>query len=163
MLKLKQTNNVGVVKLEVLLFFLLWLTYGLTINSDNLYEYNLQQIGVEALVERGQFYLDGSQSPYLYPRADVFLHEGRKYAAKQPGQSMAGAVAYFPLHALGFSYVKNYFLTSALITFLTASLATAISGVAVFRVARALTKNSSTLFWSLATALAYGLATNIFP
>ena len=84
-------------RLQVLLFLFLWLAYGAAINSDNLSKFNLQQIGVAAIVERHQFYLEGSDVPELFPQGDVFLFQGHKYAAKQPGQFMAGAVVYWVL------------------------------------------------------------------
>ena len=148
--------------MEWLLFLTLWLTYGLVINSENLGAFGLQQAGVEAYVERHHFYLEGSQVPPLQvrPVVDAFLHDGHIYPAKQPGQFMAGACAYFVLHAFGLSYAGNYLLTAALVTFLTASLATAASAVAVFRIARGFAAES--FFWPLLTALAYGLGTTIF-
>jgi hypothetical protein len=81
----------------------------------------LQQAAVEAYVERRHLYLEGSQVPRLQiqPVVDAFLYQGHIYPAKQPGQFMAGAFAYFPLHALGLSYADNYLLTAALVTFLT--------------------------------------------
>ncbi|HYN86319.1 MAG TPA: hypothetical protein VER32_13810 [Pyrinomonadaceae bacterium] len=145
------------------LFLTLWLGYGLTVNSSNLYEFNLQQIGVEAIAERGNFYLEGSRVPELVPRGDVFLHGGRKYAAKQPGQFMAGALAYTLLRPFGVSYVADYPLASALVTFLTASLVTALAGLAVFRLARSLDPEPERLSRPLAVALAYGFATTAFP
>ncbi len=75
-----------ITRVEVVLFLFLWLAYGAAINSDNLVKFNLQQIGVEAIVERHQFYLEGSDVPELWPGGDVFLYQGHKYAAKQPGQ-----------------------------------------------------------------------------
>ena len=92
-------------KVELSLFFCLWFAYGAVVNSRNQYEFNLQQAGVEAIVERHHFYLEGSSTPrlqmqvYYYdgnkPFGDVFAHDGHQYAAKQPGQFMAGAVAWF--------------------------------------------------------------------
>ncbi|MCA1593938.1 MAG: hypothetical protein LC754_15065 [Acidobacteria bacterium] len=150
-------------RLEVFLFLLLWLAYGAVINSDNLLQFNLQQIGVEAIVERGHFYLEGSASTHLQPLGDVFLHDGHKYAAKQPGQFMAGAVVYAVLRAAGLTYTDNYPLTSALVTFFTTSLVFAASAVAVFRIARALARDERALFWPTLTTLAYALATTVFP
>src|SRR5882724_4096426 len=103
-----------ITRVEVVLFLCLWLGYGAAINSDNLIKFNLQQIGVEALVERHQFYLEGSAVPELWPGGDVFFYQGHKFAAKQPGQSMAGASVYWVLNALGLRYANNYLLTSAL-------------------------------------------------
>jgi len=161
------------VRLRVLLFLVLWLAYGAAINSSNLLEFDLQQIGVEAIVERGHFYLEGSTSPQLQPRGDVFEYNGHKYAAKQPGQFMSGAIVYFLLHKLGLNYVNHYLLTSALVTFLTTSLILAASGVALFGLARTMTADSHSLshaapvggrtgtplFWPLAATLSYTLAT----
>jgi hypothetical protein len=148
---------------EILLFLSVWLVYGLTINSRNLEAFTLQQMGVEAIVERGTFYVEGSRSPQLQPLGDVFVYEGHKYAAKQPGQFMTGALVYFVLHALGFSYTENYLTTSALVTFFTASLMTALSSVVVFRLARALVKEKSQPLWPLSIALLYGWGTLAFP
>jgi hypothetical protein len=150
-----------ITRVEVVLFLFLWLGYGAAINSDNLVKFNLQQIGVEAIVERHQFYLEGSAVPDLFPQGDVFLYQGHKYAAKQPGQSMVGAVVYWVLRALGLRYADNYLLTSALVTFFTTSLVLAASAVAVFRISRKLAKNTQ-LFWPMLTTGAYALATTVF-
>lgn len=150
-------------RLEILLFLFVWLVYGLTINSRNLEAFGLQQMGVEAIVERGHFYLEGSRAPQLQPLGDVFVYKGHKYAAKQPGQFMTGALVYYFLHAFGLTYVKHYLITSALVTFLTAALLTALSVVALFRLAREMAgANSTALFWPLVTALIYGLATTVY-
>jgi hypothetical protein len=159
-------------RLRVLLFFVLWLAYGAAINSSNLVEFDLQQIGVESMVERGHFYLEGSTSPHLQTKGDVFEYNGHKYAAKQPGQFMAGAVVYFLLHKLGLNYVNNYLLTSALVTFFTTSLILAASGLALFGLARSMTADGQSLlhdtganrggeplFWPLAATLSYALGT----
>jgi len=152
----------SVARVELLLFLFLWLAYGTAINSDNLVKFNLQQIGVEAIVERHQFYLEGSAVPQLWPQGDVFLFEGHKYAAKQPGQFMAGAAVYWVLRGFGLRYQDHYLLTAALITFFTTSLVLAASAVAVFRIARRLTHSRQSLFWPLLTAGAYGLGTTVF-
>jgi len=149
-------------RFRVLLFLLLWFAYGAAINSSNLLEFGLQQIGVEAMVERGHFYPEGSTSPHLQTKGDVFEYRGHKYAAKQPGQFMAGAVVYFVLHKLGLSYVNHYLLTAALVTFLTTSLVLAASAVALFEVARELAADGTRLFWPLAATISYALATTAF-
>jgi hypothetical protein len=157
------SGAVSMIRMEVLLFLLVWFAYGVVINSDNLLKFNLQQIGVEAIVERHQFYLEGSTAPELHPLGDVFFHQGHKFAAKQPGQFMAGALVYSVLNAFGLRYVNNYLLTSALVTFFTTSLVLALSAVAVFRIAQELTKDSMSLFWPMLTTFAYALATTAFP
>jgi hypothetical protein len=150
-------------RLEIFLFLLVWLVYGLTINSRNLEAFNLQQMGVEAIVERGSFYVEGSRSPKLQPLGDVFVYQGHKYAAKQPGQFMTGALCYFFLHLFGLDYINNYLMTSALVTFFTASLMTALAAVALYRLALAMAKDGSSRFWPLLTALLYAFATTMFP
>ncbi len=152
----------SITRVEVVLFLFLWLGYGAAINSDNLVNFNLQQIGVEAIVERHQFYLEGSSAPELFPQGDVFLYQGHKYAAKQPGQSMVGAVVYWVLRALGLRYADNYLLTSALVTFFTTSLVLAASAVAVFGISRKLTADAQALCWPILTTFAYALATTVF-
>ncbi|HZT60059.1 MAG TPA: hypothetical protein VFA21_15730 [Pyrinomonadaceae bacterium] len=138
--------------------------YGAAINSGNLEAFGLQQAGVEAYVERHHLYVEGSRVERLKvrPVGDAFVREGHVYPAKQPGQLMAGACAYFPLHALGLSYADDFLLTAALVTFLTASLVTAASAVAVFRTAREFATGESSIFWPLLAALSYGLATTAF-
>ena len=163
-------------RLGALLFVLLWLAYGIAINSSNLLAFDLQQIGVEAMVERGHFYLEGSAAPQMQTKGDVFEYRGHNYAAKQPGQFMAGAVVYFFLHKFGLSYSNHYLLTSALVTFFTSSLVLAASGVALFNIASEMTAQSrgllhstraaragTPLFWPLATTLSYAFATTVFP
>jgi hypothetical protein len=151
-------------RLEWLLFLTLWFAYGVAINSRNLEAFGLQQAGVEAYVERQHLYLEGSRVERLHvqPVVDAFLYQGHIYPAKQPGQFMAGACAYFPLHALGLSYAADYLLTAALVTFLTASLVTAASSVAVFRLAREFAPDDSSPFWPFLAALSYGLASTAF-
>ncbi|MEP6568943.1 MAG: hypothetical protein ABJC10_04145 [Acidobacteriota bacterium] len=169
-------HHTSIRRLQVLLFLLLWLAYGCAINSSNLLEFDLQQVGVEAMVERGHFYLEGSASPRMQTKGDVFEYRGHKYAAKQPGQFMAGSVVYFLLRRLGLSYSSQYLLTSALVTFFTSSLVLAASGVALFIIARELTakgrsllhptravRAGTTICWPLATTLCYAFATTVFP
>jgi hypothetical protein len=149
---------------QLLLFLFLWFGYGLAINSGNLTAFGLQQAGVEAYVERHRLYLEGSQVELLkvQPVVDAFLYNGHIYPAKQPGQFMVGAVAYFPLHLLGLKYSNHYLLTAAIVTFLTASLGTALGGLAVFRIVLLL-QDSKELFWPITTTLVYAFATTVFP
>lgn len=141
----------------------MWLVYGLTINSRNLEAFSLQQMGAEAIVERGTFYLEGSSAPQLQPRGDVFNYAGHKYAAKQPGQFMTGALVYFFLHLFGLDYVNNYLMTSALVTFFTASFVAALSAVALYRISREMTEEGASGLWPLCASLLYATATTIFP
>jgi hypothetical protein len=157
------------VRLSVLLFLLLWFAYGAAINSSNLLDFDLQQIGVEAMVERHHFFLEHEIPHHRQSKGDVFTYEGHNYAAKQPGQFMVGALVYFLLHKLGLSYVNNYLLTSALVTFFTTSFVLAVSGVAFLGIARELTADEHgilhprrPLIWPLAATLSYAFATTAF-
>jgi hypothetical protein len=157
--------------LELSLFLFVWSVCGVAINSANLSAFNLQQAGIEAMVERRQFSLEGSATPqfkikvYYYedgrPFGDTFMYNGRQYAAKQPGQFMAGAVVYFFLRLFGLSYLNNYTLTSALVTLFTSSLAIAAAALAVFRITRLFTSGES-LSWPLASAIFYAFGTTAF-
>ena len=155
---------------ELSLFLCLWFAYGVALNSRNQSAFNLQQAGVEAIVERRQFKLEGSATPQLQlhvyydgdrPFSDVFLYHGSQYANKQPGQFLAGACAYFFLHLFGLSYARNYLLTSALVSFFTTSLVTAAAAVAVFATVRELIDDEK-LCWPMTCALIYGLGTVVF-
>ncbi len=154
---------------ELSLFFCLWFAYGITVNSRNQFEFNLQHAGIEAIVERHHFYLEGSLTPRFQikvyydsdkPFGDTFLYRDHQYPAKQPGQFMAGAIAYFFLRLLGLDYLHHYLLTAALVSWLTSSLVTALAAVAVFKTVRLFDEES--IFWPLVSALVYGLGTTAF-
>lgn len=157
--------------LELSLFLFVWCACGLAINSANLNAFNLQHAGIEAMAQRRQLSLEGSETPqfqikvYYYddgrPFGDTFMYNGRQYAAKQPGQFMVGAVVYFFLRLLGLSYLSNYILTSALVTFFTSSLATAVASLAVFKISRSFTSEES-LVWPLTSAIVYAFGTTAF-
>ncbi|HEV7699386.1 MAG TPA: hypothetical protein VGO43_04090 [Pyrinomonadaceae bacterium] len=156
--------NAGTRRLGWLLFLSLWLAYGVAINSSNLEAFALQQAGVEAYVERGHLYVEGSSVERLKvrPGGDTFSYGDHIYPGKQPGQFMVGALAYASLVALGLSYPGNYLLTAALVTLLTGSLVTAAAAVAVFHAVRVLAGDGAGLFWPLLAALSYGLGSTAF-
>jgi len=145
--------------IEIILFLSLWLLYGATINSSNLEEFGVQQSGVEAIVERHQFNVDGLTS---WPvKGDVFGYNGHTFSNKQPGQAMAGAVVYAVLRLFGLSYAKNRLLSAALVTFFTASLLTAVAGVVVYRLAWEF-DNRESKSWAVVPALVFALGTTAF-
>jgi hypothetical protein len=147
---------------EVILFFSLWLVYGMTINSRNLNDFNLQQAGVEAMVERHHFYLEGSATPELQGIGDTFVYQGHTYANKHPGQFMAGAAVYLFLYLMGLRYANHYLLVAALVTFFTAALATAAGGLAVFKLSEGLSGGRGRR-WAILGTFAFGFATTAFP
>jgi hypothetical protein len=105
-----------------------WFFLGLLIGSDELRTYSLQHAGVEALVERGTFDVSGSSTPEFANVGDSFVVNGRRMAAKQPGQFTLGALPYAVISALGVRYSRDYVLAAALVTWLSSAAATA-SGV----------------------------------
>jgi hypothetical protein len=147
-----------------LLFLFTFLAYACFIDTNDLKAYPLQQMAVEAIVERHTLYVDGSRSPYLQPGepgvGDVFLFKGHLYPAKQPGQFLIGALSYFPLYLLGITYLSHYFLASAWVTLCTGALATAGLVVLVFEFSRHFTK---TVRDSIFIAIAFGFGTLAFP
>jgi len=144
------------------LFLGLWLLFGLLINSGDIEAFNLQHMGIEAIVERHHLFVDGSPTPQLQPGGDVFEHNGHLYAAKQPGQFFAGALVYFFLHLLGLTYLESYLLAGALTTFFTTSFVTAIAGACVFRLARAWRGGSSAV-WPWVSVLAFSFGSIALP
>lgn len=155
----KLFSRTRIVRTEVVLFLVLWLGYGLAINSRNLEDFGLQHSGVEAIVERRQFGVENLSS---WPvNGDVFGYNGHTYTNKQPGQAMVGAVAYSLVRLTGLSYAKNRLLAAALVTFFTSSLLTALAGIAVFRLAQGLDDGHSNS-WAIATTLAFGFGTTAF-
>jgi len=103
-------------------FFLFWTVYGVTTNVRNGREYNLQQMGVDAIVANHTFAVGLSHLPILQPRGDVFSYRGRTLAAKQPCQFVWGAIPYFVLRSAGITYENNYDLSSSLVTWFSAGL-----------------------------------------
>jgi hypothetical protein len=119
-------------------------------------------MGVEALVERGRLSVDGSPTPQLQPGLDLFEYEGHLYAAKQPGQFLAGATVYSVLHRLGLTYYDHYLLVAALVTFFTSSLATALAAACVYGIARDWARDRS-IGWAVVAALGFGVGGTAFP
>jgi hypothetical protein len=106
----------------LLLFFSFWIVYGVTTNVRNGRQYNLQQMGVDAIVAHHTFAVGLSPLPILQPKGDVFLFRGRVLAAKQPGQFVWGAIPYFFLRSIGITYERDYDLSSSLVTWFSAGL-----------------------------------------
>ena len=111
--------------------FVCWLLFGATASITNLRAYALQQIGVDAIVEHGTLTLGHSPDASLQPLGDTFIHEGRVFAAKQPGQFALGAPVYAVLRVAGIDYSGDYDQASALVTWLSVGLAAALA-VALF-------------------------------
>jgi len=143
-----------------LLFCSFFFIYGMFVNSNDQNAYTLQHAGIEAIVERGTLYVDGSSTPQLMRVGDVFNHNGHLYAAKQPGQLFIGATVYFILHLLGVTYKNNYLLTSSLVTWFTSGLMTSLVVIMLFKISVLFTGNKNL---SVLISVFYGLGTMAFP
>ncbi len=145
----------------LLLFCLIWCTYGLFISTVDLEFYTLQQAGVEAIVDHGTYRLGLSSVELLKPRGDVFIFNDNILAAKQPGQFTVGALPYFIFSWLGITYARNYNLAAALVTWCSVSLLSALGCVCFHLLLRQV--------WGIRTNIAYmftflyGFATILFP
>ncbi len=128
----------------VVLFFLACIA--ITINARDQEDFNLQQMGVESLVDRHTFALGESQVPQLQPRGDVFQHNGYLYAIKQPGQFVAGAVVYQILSIVGIRYTTDFVLSAALVTLLTSGLAVSFIGILLFKMGYAVLADPAASF-----------------
>ena len=129
-----ELSEIRMKRLTLITFFIFWALYGSVTNLWNQYGYNLMHAGVEALAERGVFYLEGSPTPRFAQiegakpvpgyetSTDVFWHKGHLYPIKQPGMFILGAIVYKPLSLMGLRYVREYNLTSALVSWLTSGL-----------------------------------------
>lgn len=136
------------------LFFAFWALYGAACSLANLRAYTLQQMGVESLVVHHTFTLGHSKHALLQPQGDAFEHGGRVFAAKQPGQFVAGALPYAALRTLGLDYERDYDLAAAWVTWLSAGLLAALA-VAVFE--RVLREAGFAAPAALLAAAAFGL------
>jgi hypothetical protein len=66
-------------------FLIIFGWVGTLIRADDVATYNLQQLQIYSLAENGSIALTPGPHPLLAPKGDVFIYEGRNYAAKQPG------------------------------------------------------------------------------
>ncbi len=154
------------------LFLIMWGLYGCVTNLWDQYGYNLMHAGVEALAERGHFYLEGSATPKFASlgrtvvelgrdaSSDVFWRDGHLYPTKQPGMFFIGALAYKPLSLLGITYEREYNPATALVSWLTSGLVAALVVALLF--SQSLGEGLS-LHSALIVALSLGLASMFFP
>ncbi len=149
---------------QLILFIFFFGCLAIFINSNDIRAYNLQQIGIEAIVERGHTYLEDASTPGLIPVlelwADVVPINGHYYPGKQPGQFIFGSIVYFFLHTVGITYKKDLILTGGLVTLFTSVLITAIVLVLLFNISFDITKS---IFYSFIVSIFCGFGTLLFP
>ena len=80
-----------------------WLIVGTLINTSELRDFTLEQAVPKALVEHQTFAFDFSR-PESIVCGDVFEHNGRRFAVKQPGAFGGTAIPYLALP--GFVWVE---------------------------------------------------------
>ena len=159
-------------RFSLLLFLLVWGIYGSLTDLWDQYGYNLMHAGVEAIAERGHFFLEGSRTPKFVQientppvvgeavSTDTFRYKGRLYPVKQPGMFLVAAVFYKPLSLLGISYEREYNLATVLVSWLTSGLLAAIVVTLLF--SQALGEGLATRP-ALIVALSLGFSSIFFP
>jgi hypothetical protein len=143
----------------LILFLSVWLIYAAFTNSSDARNHNLQHAGVEALVERHTMYVDGSSSERFQKIGDAFWYDGRLYPLKAPGQFLAGAAAYYPIHWF-IRYTKSHDLAAYLVTIFSAGIFGAAAVTALFLGVERLTGSGAA---ALGSSVAFGFGTNFFP
>ncbi|MEZ4754694.1 MAG: hypothetical protein R3A13_10380 [Bdellovibrionota bacterium] len=146
---------------NIVLIFFIWLSLVIFINQSDLTAYNLQQAGVEAIVERGTFSLKETETPAFKNPGDSFYHKDWQLPAKQPGQFILGAIPYFFLEKLGLSYRSNLIATSWLVTALSTTLLAALCIFLVYSLCFEIWNCSPQS--SLIAAFSFGFGTHFLP
>ncbi|MBI1951663.1 MAG: hypothetical protein HYS34_09920 [Acidobacteria bacterium] len=145
----------------VVIFLGLWLVYGATIDRTDVYDYALQQFVIASLVSKGTYAIGEAGDDRLKRITDTFVYEGKRLPAKQPGQFTIGALAYLACSPFGIAYSRDRILASALVTWLTSSLLSALAAACIYLMLAGA--------WgyprghSAVAAAASGLATILFP
>ncbi len=116
----------------VVIFLGLWLVYGATIDRTDVYDYALQQFVIASLVSKGTYAIGEAGDERFKRITDTFVYEGKRLPAKQPGQFTIGALAYLACSPFGIAYSRDRILASALVTWLTSSLLSALSAACLF-------------------------------
>src|SRR5438128_1941765 len=111
------------------LFLMFWLVFGAATTVRTQRNYNLQQMGVDAIVQYHTFTLGHNPYQLLRPAPgnDTFWYKDNILAAKQPGQFAIGAISYSVIRSLGISYESDYDLAAALVTWFSAGLVSALA------------------------------------
>lgn len=130
------------------------------VNSYDSKSFNMQHLGIESIVERGQIHLDGSTTPEMYHIGDAFHYKGHIYSNKPPGLQIIGSIVYLILYKLGITYKKNFILSSGLVTLFTSVLMISVVSVLVFNISFKITRRK---FYSLLITCFCTFGTLLFP
>lgn len=147
---------------QLILFIFFFGSLALFINSKDTRDFIMYPMAIEALVERGTFYLDGSKifGPTVAIWSDQFYYKDHIYLNKQPGFVFICGIVYFILYKLGITYKSNLFITQGMVTLFTSVILTAIMAVLIFNIAFKITKKR---FYSFLISLFFAFGTLVFP
>lgn len=143
--------SVLVRKDSLLIFLFVWLVTGIFINVNDQRAFNLQQMGIDAIVSHQTFTLGHSDLPILKPLGDTFYTDKGILPAKQPGQFALGAVPYFFLKSIGISYEFDYNLTASLVTWFSTSLISALALMLIYELLKLWGIRRRSALWSVLT------------
>lgn len=134
----------------------------MTINSWNARAFGLQNATVAALVEHKTFALVDQVIPgfNLVEGTETFRHGAYVYPMKQPGQTILGALVYYPLYKLGINFDNHFDFVSHLITWGSATLLAALSATIIFWLGYSLTQN---LQAGIMGSLLFAFGTIVWP
>lgn len=145
----------------IIFFFINLLAYGYFFhftdaNSNSRFDLTL------ALVEKGTVSINAFHDHPEWGTDDKSFYNRNYFSDKAPGTSFLGAIIYFPIYHLakalgGFLSVPA---TRIIITFFSIALTSALCASMVFAVAREISQNASTAFWS---SIAITLGTMFWP
>lgn len=134
----------------------------MTINSWNAKFFGLQNATVAALVEHQTFALIDQVIPgfNLVEGTETFRFGKDVYPMKQPGGTIIGAIIYYPLYLLDFTYVNHFDYVSHIVTWGTSTFLMALTSIVMYLFVNQVTKNYKV---ATTTAIMMPLATTIWP
>lgn len=150
--------------IQVILFLFFLGCLAFFINSNNISSHSLQQMGIESIVEKGHFYLEGSrvfnlQESYFQEK-NIVSYKNHLYLCHQYGQYVVGSVIYFFLKEYGISYEKDMIYASGMVILLTSVLMMSIVMVLLFNISLFFTRSN---LYSFVISLFMGFGTMVFP
>lgn len=150
------------IPLQIILFAFFFGILASFINSNDIKIFPIYHLGIEAIVERGNIHLQGSETFQSAPGlgSDQFEFKGRIYTNKQPGIFFIGSIVYYLLKVFGITYKNNFMLAAGLVILFTSVLMSAVMITLIFNIAFNITKN---YFYSLLISCFFGFGTLVFP
>ncbi|MFB3895789.1 MAG: hypothetical protein ACE14V_05745 [bacterium] len=151
-------------KIEIILFFFLWLIYAYFVHSEPGWNINTRIDLIYALVDRGTLEIDAyyNQPSKEYLTSDIAVFQGHHYSDKAPGLALLGVPIYagFINLATLVGWHPTPTLCRYIITIFTVGLLSAILGVFLYRFLAYFNENK---VYRLLLVFAYMLGTIAFP